>query len=837
MVVEVNMFITENKPFSDGLFVVEYDIENEATFTKLYKGSALWGKVNLLCDILLNKYNVISHFYVHSPFKGKYKPVIYVVNLGNIRREYPDIMIDQRSWKIVASGRKRRIAPGTVVGDYIIEGIVRRLLYRRARELGFVKDGRRYVDYRKTEEVFVKDKKLWVRRGFTLDIEVFKDGDVGIWLDIVHRLSQPLSDILYDSEGKLKPNYRELIKELIKEERTVFARTRKQRVISAKISKFVDKSNKDFVLQTAEGKLSLFNYWKKYYASDEIGLLPEDHPVLGLVPLVGPPRILWWPIRCFDFRKNSYEPVIFLNPVEEEMPPRSLSPGKRRMEILNFASKLISKPIVMGDIRLKFREANGEPMLARPLDLINEKKILFSEYLSDWIESPQGEVGPLLRFNRGVTRNIIKGLQRFYPILGYYRIHVVGVVPERRIQDFIKFIKIFNESITFCDLEYDPNEIEVIRLKHRQKISGGVESNYIVDSYSDGSFNASRKLQVKLPPRTAIVVIPRSVRIKELYYTIKKEFYSQGFIPHIIREETLDKILKGERHFPILLNIAAAIYYNSVQEIYLKKLNRYEKPQGITWILDKPAGYSYGGCEETVYMGFDVSSHPEFGEKYGVTVTLCDSHGRLVYVQSKATEDYLQYERMKMIFDYTFKIIERKVKSLESLKRMVFYRDGVLLHTEKEAITYAAEEVIKRRGLSKDFKIDLISVPKSGEERIFEIVGNGAYVKYYNPRPGYAIALSNNQLILVTTKFYGRGWHNRTVKPLRIRYEGVVPRTSQRTDLKLISSEFLDLTMLDWGSTLFQPKLPIPLLLAHQISQMMAFTAGEYLKHPGMINI
>jgi hypothetical protein len=820
---EINMFHTHDSPFKQGIPVIEFHVKDEQLLTKMYRGSILWGKVNLLCDRLLWKYGIPSHYFIQSIHRRKFKPIIYLLATSQVKEKYHQLKVDDREWTIFASSSQQKLMrPDDPVGAYIIEGIVRRMLHNRLKRHPWIKDGSRYISKILEREIFVGSRKIYVNRGFRFDVHVFEDGDIGLWIDIVHKLSQPLLDIIYDDRNRLKPNYLQILETIKEEGRTVFAKTRKHTIMSGRIRRILDITNKEAQFKTDGGKTSLFDYWQKYYSSDNIAVPPADKPVLVIVPLTGIPRETYWPLRCFNFRKNSYEPVLYLNPMEEEIYPPTLSPGQRREEILRIAREILYD-LKVANITLKFA-VEGKISLAEPYFLAESRKILFAGYLKKW--SPTEErTGPLLKFRKGTTTEAATGFTDLFPLMGHQLINVVGIVPRGKERDFTKFIRLFNENVSCCKIEFDPNET----------ISVPLFGN-IVDKYSDAAYRAAEKLKLKNIPKGALVIIPRK-GMKRLYYGIKKEFYKQGIIPQILTTRTLEGVLYERKSIAVLLNIASSLYYNSVQDLYLEKISRNEKPEGISWILENPAGNAYGGKESTVFVGFDVSSHPEFGEKYGVAVTLCDSHGKLVHVEKQHTEDYLQFERVRTILDDTFNAIKRHVGPLENLERFVFYRDGRLLPEERDAITYAASDIIKEKSLPESFKMDIISVPKSGEERIFEVNRVGERIFFENPSPGFAIILNSREAVFSNTKFVGKKWRKRTVKPLRIRFEGTVPDGAPPTDMKQLISEFLDLSMLDWASIAAQPKLPLPLLLAHQISQVMAYTAGQYLTQNEKINI
>lgn len=238
------------------------------------------------------------------------------------------------------------------------------------------------------------------------------------------------------------------------------------------------------------------------------------------------------------------------------------------------------------------------------------------------------------------------------------------------------------------------------------------------------------------------------------------------------------------------------------------------------WLLAKPAG----GTSGNAYLAFDVSRRLSFelDEEEGVSsaiskeasaiASLCDEHGRILTWDTYAshTGELLGKQEAWDIFTAAFDNV-RRVKG-DAFRRLVVYKDGPLRDAERSFIAAAAEEVHDeyRRETNVSVQVDLVAVPKTGIERVFQRRGQ----EFGNPERGTYVHLPENRALLVSSapKFG-------TADPLHVNYEATVGGSP--TVMKTIVGEFFDLANLDWRSVYQQPKTPLPLQLVQSLGELL----------------
>ncbi len=192
--------------------------------------------------------------------------------------------------------------------------------------------------------------------------------------------------------------------------------------------------------------------------------------------------------------------------------------------------------------------------------------------------------------------------------------------------------------------------------------------------------------------------------------------------------------------------------------------------------------------------------------------SLCDEYGRIITWDTYAshTGELLGKREAWDILTAAFDNV-RRTKG-DAFRRLVVYKDGPIRDAERTFITAAAEEVRDefRRETNVEVQVDLVAVPKTGIERLFQRRGP----EFGNPERGTYLLLPGNRALLVSSapKFG-------TADPIHVNYEASVGGSP--TPMKVIVGEFFDLTNLDWRSVYQQPKTPLPLQLVQSLGELL----------------
>lgn len=398
---------------------------------------------------------------------------------------------------------------------------------------------------------------------------------------------------------------------------------------------------------------------------------------------------------------------------------------------------------------------------------------------------------PTLEFGGGFTSPDARTLLGRGPAGGKENLHVVYVaekdVPVEALHEALAG---YYEGWGFGKLQLD----EVI------PVAPGGKKSY----YRAGQAAAEK---VHRRPENAVIlgVIDGST---ESYRAVKKGVdaaMKRSFAAvQILRRGTAMDIIAGKQW------LAADL----LPQVYAKST---KKP---AWLLSKPAG----GTSGNAYLAFDVSRRLSFeldveegvasaiSKEASAIASLCDEHGRIITWDTYAshTGELLGKQEAWDILTAAFDNIHRA--SGDAFRRLVVYKDGPLRDAERSFITASAEEVRAdyRRETGVDVQVDLVAVPKTGIERLFQRRGQD----FGNPERGTYVLLPDNRALLVSSapKFG-------TADPLHVNYEAAVGGSP--TSMKVLVSEFFDLTNLDWRSVYQQPKTPLPLQLVQSLGELL----------------
>src|SRR5439155_2346214 len=222
-----------------------------------------------------------------------------------------------------------------------------------------------------------------------------------------------------------------------------------------------------------------------------------------------------------------------------------------------------------------------------------------------------------------------------------------------------------------------------------------------------------------------------------------------------------------------------------IPQIYAKST---KKP---AWLLAKPAG----GTSGNAYLAFDVSRRVSFevDEEEGVAsaiskeasavASLCDEYGRIITWDTYASHTGELLGKREAWDLLTAAFDNAHQANGDAFRRLVVYKDGPMREGERIFIAAAAEEVRDefRRETGLDVQVDLVAVPKTGIERLFQRRGQD----FGNPERGTYVLLPGNRVLLVSSapKFG-------TADPVHVNYEASVGGSP--TAMKVIVSEFFD---------------------------------------------
>jgi hypothetical protein len=247
-----------------------------------------------------------------------------------------------------------------------------------------------------------------------------------------------------------------------------------------------------------------------------------------------------------------------------------------------------------------------------------------------------------------------------------------------------------------------------------------------------------------------------------------------------------------------------------IETLIQENIDRLDELDGLIWKLEKPAD----GKGETVYIGFDYSRDIE-GRGCGIFTFLCDSYGRLIHAKKAySPNEYITEKDAWRLFSTLIPKAQEyaKKKGLPEPSRIVFYRDGYFKsYWEVKNILNGFIKYVNASGT--DIHLDIVEVIKNCGKRIFKMstegISNPDYGYYVVlPKFGYAIS----RALVCSSKPNGKS----TTAPIELRYIAY----DEQTAIDRLVWEFLALSKLDFWSPITHPKLCLPVLLAHKLSNL-----------------
>jgi hypothetical protein len=337
----------------------------------------------------------------------------------------------------------------------------------------------------------------------------------------------------------------------------------------------------------------------------------------------------------------------------------------------------------------------------------------------------------------------------------------------------------------------------------------------------------------------AFVVLPNVSWENSIYYEAKQIFFNPSRILEDIKpiqiqcleSSTIDKIIANMQF----------IIENIVPQIYLKLYGRH----AALWLCEVPADSNIypENLGITAYACFDVSRRRKLKSQVSVFTAVTDGYGRFISFDSipsggeRLTElsFYNLIERIaSMCKAYSIQFNKREPNLKFNLQRIVLYKDGridpkegdLMLKVFNNGVPDEGREPIpelfaKRRDLPQSLAIDIVSVNKSANRRIFSKQGED----WSNPRRGsYYGKNGEKSCLLISSQVHKvNNVETMTVKPLQLElvHHFNINSDLPTPDIRSMAHEYYHLTFLDWVTFYQRSKFALP--------QRITQKTGEFL--------
>jgi hypothetical protein len=337
----------------------------------------------------------------------------------------------------------------------------------------------------------------------------------------------------------------------------------------------------------------------------------------------------------------------------------------------------------------------------------------------------------------------------------------------------------------------------------------------------------------------AFVVLPNVAWENSIYFEAKRVFFNPSAINEdvkpmqiqCIESNTIDKIIADKRY----------IIENIVPQLYLKLYGKH----AALWLSRVPADtYVYPESPAvTAYACFDVSRRKKLKSQVSVFTAVTDGYGRFISFDSipsggeRLTElsFYILIERIAtMCKAYATQFAKIEPNLSFNLHRIVLYKDGRVEWNERDmmfkvfnnGVPEEGREPIrelfaKRKDLPQNLAIDIVSVNKSPNRRIFSKFEGS----WKNPRRGtYYRKSGEDRCLLVSSQTHKiDNEETITVKPLQLEliHHFDVNSKLPTPNIRAIAQEYYHLTFLDWVSFYQKSKFALP--------QRITQKTGEFL--------
>ena len=331
----------------------------------------------------------------------------------------------------------------------------------------------------------------------------------------------------------------------------------------------------------------------------------------------------------------------------------------------------------------------------------------------------------------------------------------------------------------------------------------------------------------------ALLILP-SVYSSEVYYKARGELFervfgTEPFPCQAFGMETVKKVLGEDGR-------AYAIAANTASQCYVK----YGGTGFAVWVLKEAADSRIPGISpgSSCYAYHDVSRRPKLKASATAYSAMTDSYGRYIATGTKPAggeklspltfyDILVELIQKIVMFNKSYSQLAQDPERRFSFERLVFAKDGVIREDEARMM----EDVI-RNGIPEDNRepiqdllerismfpdrliIDIISVNKSPNKRVFEAISGG----YSNVNAGTALAYDDTTGLLVSfaTSLGSAQPIEISLKAhLCLNYDAEVPTPH----ISNIMEEYYMLTVLNWSSLFRQGKYALPQILTQNLGE------------------
>jgi len=342
----------------------------------------------------------------------------------------------------------------------------------------------------------------------------------------------------------------------------------------------------------------------------------------------------------------------------------------------------------------------------------------------------------------------------------------------------------------------------------------------------------------------AFIVLPDVGWENSIYFEAKRAFFNPSTINEdvkpmqiqCIESSTIDKIIADKRY----------VIENIVPQLYLKLYGRH----AALWLSKVPAdAYVYPeSLAITAYACFDVSRRKKLKSQVSVFTAVTDGYGRFISFDSipsggeRLTElsFYNLIERIaSMCKAYAAQFAKMEPNLKFDLHRIVLYKDGSVEWNEKnmmlrvfnggvpdEGREPVRDLFAKRRDLPQNLAIDVVSVNKSPNRRLFSKFEGS----WRNPRRGTCYQKSGeSSCLLVSSQTHKvNDEETMTVKPLQLElvHHFSVNSKLATPSIRAIAQEYYHLTFLDWVSFYQRSKFALPQRITQKTGEFLSAQVG-----------
>jgi hypothetical protein len=337
----------------------------------------------------------------------------------------------------------------------------------------------------------------------------------------------------------------------------------------------------------------------------------------------------------------------------------------------------------------------------------------------------------------------------------------------------------------------------------------------------------------------AFVVLPDVSWESAIYFQAKSAFFNPSSFNDDVKPmqiqclatTTIDKIIADKYY----------IVENIIPQVYLKLFGK----NAALWLSKTPAdAYVYPlNRGVTAYACFDVSRRKKLKSQVSVFTAVTDGYGRFISFDSipsggERLTDLSFYNLIERIAtmckSYANQFAKLEPNLPFNLQRIVLYKDGRMDYNEKAMMARVfnvgipeegreplQELFSKRKDLPEKLALDIISVNKSANRRIFSNYGGN-----WQNLPRGTYCGKNNEGVGLLVSSQVRKFNDQetmTVKPLQLEliHHFTVNSNLSTPSIKSLAQEYYHLTCLDWVSFYQKSKFALP--------QRITQKTGEFL--------